>query len=269
MSRSTTVARSRNGRAGADGPVASESETLVQRAIPSIKRYNIARFDLSELPHFSSCAQTVMMYRDPERVDDEEEKEEDVSVGYNPSLRKRRRLRRRDTRTSGWVIEESEGYNKFNGTFEFGQSSTYMLLVKNRHNDEFSVMPVEHYRTLTLEEAEEMNNEKKPAVERWLMKHKLVGEDKADAFGETTARPRRVPRPKSRGEGATGEDGGDIEEKFDDDESDAEIHHDEPQGPESDSDEDEFEVDPEGTGKLTETGQAMKDLLLLLLLLLL
>ncbi|KAI9913326.1 hypothetical protein PsorP6_005489 [Peronosclerospora sorghi] len=122
-------------------------------------------------------------------------------------------------------------------------------------------------------------------------KHKLSGEDKADAFGETvsdpsvrtgalsisssktktenddifgvaeTARPRRVTRPKPRGEGATGEDGGVFEEKIDDDESDAELHHDEPQGLESDSDKDEFEVDPEGTGKLTETGQAMKDLL--------
>ncbi|KAI9895318.1 hypothetical protein PsorP6_018773 [Peronosclerospora sorghi] len=158
-----------------------------------------------------------------------------------------------------------------------------MLLVKNRHNDEFSAMLVEQwvlikkplsYRTLTLEEAGEINNEKKRAVERWLMTHKFAGKDKADAPGETTktenddifsvaetARPRRVPRPKARGEGETGEDGGYFEEKFDDDESDSEIHHDEPQGLESDSDEDEFEVDPEGNGKLIETGQAMKDLL--------
>ncbi|KAG6965235.1 hypothetical protein JG687_00005551 [Phytophthora cactorum] len=275
-------------------------ETLVLRATPSIKRYNIARFDVPELPRFSSCAQPVMMYREPERVDEEEEKEDEAPVGYNPALRKRRRRRRKDTRTAGWVIEDSEGKNKFNGTFEGGQSSTYMLLVKNRHNDEFSVIPVEqwfrfkkplNYRTLTLEEAEEMNNEKKRAVERWLMKHKLAGEDKNDAggdtvsaprvrtgalatasakpkaegddmFGVTEARPRRVARPKARvGEGATGEDGGDFEEKFDDDESDAEIHNDQPQGLESDSEEDEFEVDPEGTGKLTETGQAMKDLL--------
>ncbi|KAG6966481.1 hypothetical protein JG688_00006758 [Phytophthora aleatoria] len=275
-------------------------ETLVLRATPSIKRYNIARFDVPELPRFSSCAQPVMMYREPERVDEEEEKEDEAPVGYNPALRKRRRRRRKDTRTAGWVIEDSEGKNKFNGSFEGGQSSTYMLLVKNRHNDEFSVIPVEqwfrfkkplNYRTLTLEEAEEMNNEKKRAVERWLMKHKLAGEDKNDAggdtvsaprvrtgalatasakpkaegddmFGVTEARPRRVARPKARaGEGATGEDGGDFEEKFDDDESDAEIHNDQPQGLESDSEEDEFEVDPEGTGKLTETGQAMKDLL--------
>ncbi|KAI9906053.1 hypothetical protein PsorP6_014416 [Peronosclerospora sorghi] len=166
-----------------------------------------------------------------------------------------------------------------------------MLLVKNRHNDEFSVMLVEQwfrfkkpliYRKLTLEEADEMNNEKKREVKRWLMKHKFAGKDKADASGETviaprvrtgalaisssktktenddifgvaeTARPRRVP---------PGEDGGEVEEKIDDDESDAEIHHDEPQGLESDSDEDEFEVDPEGIGKLIDTGQAMKDLL--------
>ncbi|KAG6615207.1 Transcription initiation factor IIF subunit alpha [Phytophthora cinnamomi] len=296
----------RNGRSGAASSSSSagasaDTETLVLRATPSIKRYNIARFDVPELPRFSGCAQPVMMYREPERVDEEEEKEDEAPVGYNPALRKRRRRRRKDTRTAGWVIEDSEGKNKFNGTFEGGQASTYMLLVKNRHNDEFSVMPVEQwfrfkkplsYRTLTLEEAEEMNNEKKRAVERWLMKHKLAGEDKPDAAGDTVsaprvrtgalasaaakpkaegddifgvseaARPRRVVRaPKARGEGATGEDGGDFEEKFDDDESDAEIHNDDPQGLESDSDEDEFEVDPEGTGKLTETGQAMKDLL--------
>ncbi|CEG50186.1 transcription initiation factor iif subunit alpha-like isoform x2 [Plasmopara halstedii] len=281
----------------------AEMETLVLRATPSIKRYNIARFDVPNPPRFSSCPQPVMMYREPERVD-EEEKEDDAPVGFDPALRKRRRRRRKDNRTAGWVIEDSEGKNKFHGTFEGGQSSTYMLLVKNRHNDEFNVMPVEqwfrfkkplNYRTLTLEEAEEMNNEKKRAVERWLMKHKLAGEDKNDTGGDTVsaprvrtgalassssaslkaksdgddifgstseARPRRVARPKTRaGEGATGEDGGDFDEKFDDDESDAEIHHDEPQGLESDSDEDEFEVDPEGTGKLTETGQAMKDLL--------
>ncbi|KAI9920839.1 hypothetical protein PsorP6_002096 [Peronosclerospora sorghi] len=109
-----------------------------------------------------------MMYRERERVDDEEEKEEDVSVGYNPSLRRRRRRRRKYTRTDGWVIEDSEGNNKFNGMFEGGQSSTYMLLVKNQNNDEWNVMPVKQwfhfkkplsYRTLTLEEAEEMNNE--------------------------------------------------------------------------------------------------------------
>uniref|UniRef100_A0AAV1UX46 Transcription initiation factor IIF subunit alpha n=1 Tax=Peronospora matthiolae TaxID=2874970 RepID=A0AAV1UX46_9STRA len=305
MSRSTSRRTSASAAApGAPGPA---TETLVLRATPSIKRYNIARFDVPELPNFSSCAQPVMMYREPERVDDEEEKDDEAPVGFNPALRKRRRRRRKDTRTAGWVIEDSAGQNKFNGTFEGGQSSTYMLLVKNRHNDEFSVMPVEqwfrfkkplNYRTLTLEEAEEMNNEKKRAVERWLMKHRLAGEDKTDAAGaETVSAPRvrtgamptassgaatsskgnadgddifgaaetvrrpRAPRSKARGEGATGEDGGDFEEKFDDDESDAEIHHDEPQGLESDSDEDEFEVDPEGTGKLTETGQAMKDLL--------
>ncbi|KAG7399844.1 hypothetical protein PHYBOEH_007843 [Phytophthora boehmeriae] len=290
---------SRGGRNVAS-PSSVETETLVLRATPSIKRYNIARFDTPELPRFSACAQPVMMYREPERVPDEdEEKEDEAPIGYNPALRKRRRRRRKDTRTAGWVIEDAEAKNKFNGTFEGGQSSTYMLLVKNRHNDEFSVMPVEqwfrfkkplNYRTLTLEEAEEMNNEKKRAVERWLMKHKLAGEDKNEAAGDTVsaprvrtgalasaaktaskegedifgvaeAKPRRVVRPKRATGGATGEDGGDFEEKFDDDESDAEIHQDEPAGLESDSDEDEFEVDPEGTGKLTETGQAMKDLL--------
>ncbi|TDH69050.1 hypothetical protein CCR75_004581 [Bremia lactucae] len=299
--KSNVVSRPSRGRTSGASSSTPEIETLVLRATPSIKRYNIARFDVPNPPTFSKCAQPVMMYREPERVDDEEEKEDDAPVGFNPALRKRRRRRRKNTRTAGWIIEDSEGKNKFIGTFEGGQSSTYMLLVKNRHNEEFSLMPVEqwfrfkkplNYRTLTLDEAEEMNNEKKRAVERWLMKHKLAGDEKNEASGDTVsaprvrtgalnaasakvktegedifektteARPRRVVRPKARGgDGATGVDGGDFEEKFDDDESDAEIHHDEPQGLESDSDEDEFEVDPEGTGKLTETGQAMKDLL--------
>ncbi|DAZ93865.1 TPA: hypothetical protein N0F65_009587 [Lagenidium giganteum] len=273
-------------------------ETFVLRATPSIKRYNIARFDVPTLPKFSTCEQPVMMYREPERVieDDEGEKKEE-EVGYNPALRKRRRRRRKDTRTAGWVIEDQGGKTKFNGTFEGGQSSTYMLLIKNRHNDEFSVIPVEQwfrfkkplgYRTLTLEEAEDLNNEKKRAVERWLMKHKLAGEkedqgdivsaprvrtgaiggpkvkkaEATDLFEVSEAKPRGVPRAKKAAEsGPTGQDGGDFEEKFDDDESEPEIENDaEVKGVPSDSEEDEFEVDPEG-GKLTETGQAMKDLL--------
>lgn len=308
MQRGSAPSSARNGAAAAAKPASSASsmpDTFVLRATPSIKRYNIARFDVPQVPKFSTCAQPVMMYPEPERVPDEdEEKKDEEPVGYNPALRKRRRRRRKDTRTAGWVIEDQEGKNKFVGTFEGGQQSTYMLLVKNRHNDEFSVMPVEQwfrfkkplaYRTLTLEEAEDLNNEKKRAVERWLMKHKLAGEDKPDGNGDaisaprmrtgalggaakggakpkgegedifsvSESRPRRVARAPKKSEegGPTGEDGGDFDEKFDDDESEAEIDHDDVKGLASDSEEDEFEVDPEGTGKLTETGQAMKDLL--------
>lgn len=283
---------------------AAKEETFILRATPSIKRYNIARFDTPQLPRFQACAQPVLMFREPERVvEEDEDGKEDEPAGYNPALRKRRRRRRKDTRTAGWVIEDQDGKTKFNGVFEGGQSSTYMLLVKNRHNDEFSVMPVEQwfrfkkplgYRTLTLEEAEDLNNEKKRAVERWLMKHKLAGEDKSDAgdtvsaprvrtgavggggggggarakkaeaddiFDVQESRPKRAVRPKKAQEGAQGEDGGDFDEKFDDDESEAEIEHEDTKALASDSEDDEFEVDPEGTGKLTETGQAMKDLL--------
>lgn len=279
---------------------AAKEETFVLRATPSIKRYNIARFDVPIVPDFKTCPQPVMMYREPERVIEDDEEKKDEEVGYNPALRKRRRRRRKDTRTAGWVIEDKDGKNKFNGVFEGGQSSTYMLLVKNRHNDEFSVIPIEqwfrfkkplNYRTLTLEEAEDLNNEKKRAVERWLMKHKLAGEDKTDngdtvsaprvrtgavggggaskakkteaedIFGVTESRPKRVVRPKKAQGGAQGEDGGDFDEKFDDDESEAEIEHEDTKAIASDSEDEEFEVDPEGTGKLTETGQAMKDLL--------
>ncbi|KAJ0410532.1 hypothetical protein ATCC90586_008339 [Pythium insidiosum] len=274
-------------------------ETFVLRATPSIKRYNIARFDVPEVPKFSRCAQPVMMYREPEKVLEDEEEKKEEEVGYNPALRKRRR-RRRNTRTANWVIEDNESKNKFIGTFEGGQSSMYCLFVKNRHNDEFSVIPVEQwfrfkkplsYRTLTLEEAEDLNNEKKRAVERWLMRHKLFADEKAesndviggprmrtgavggakkkagtgndddDVFEVKESKPRRAaPRPKAPEGDAMGEDGGDFDEKFDDDESEAEIENDEAKGVPSDSEEDEL-VEGEGTGKLTETGQAMKDLL--------
>ncbi|TYZ68662.1 hypothetical protein PybrP1_002389 [[Pythium] brassicae (nom. inval.)] len=310
MQRSAGVAGARPLASASSSKAAEDKEeTFVLRATPSIKRYNIARFDTPQLPRFQTCAQPVLMFREPERViEDDEDGKEDEVVGYNPALRKRRRRRRKDTRTAGWVIEDQDGATKFNGVFEGGQASTYMLLVKNRHNDEFSVMPVEqwfrfkkplNYRTLTLEEAEDLNNEKKRAVERWLMKHKLAGDDKADAgdtvsaprvrtgavggggggggaggsaarakkaeaddiFEVQESRPKRAARPKKAvAEGAQGEDGGDFDEKFDDDESDAEIEH-EDKAVASSSDDEEFEVDPEGTGKLTETGQAMKDLL--------
>lgn len=276
-------------------------ESFVLRATPSIKRYNIARFDTPTLPNFKACSQPVMMYREPEKVFEEDENEKKEEIGYNPALRKRRRRRRKDSRTAGWVIEDSQGKNAYNGAHEGGQASTYMLLIKNRHNDEFNVIPVEQwfrfkkplgYRTLTLEEAEEMNNEKKRAVERWLMRHKLAGEDKPDTdlasapklrtgaistgaprgktnketgdiFEVKATKQRRAFRPKkSVNEGdATGENGGDFEEKFDDDESDAEVNHDNVAGVPSDSEEEEVEGDADAQGKLTETGQAMKDLL--------
>nr|CCA26276.1 conserved hypothetical protein [Albugo laibachii Nc14] len=276
-------------------------ESFVLRATPSIKRYNIARFDTTVLPNFKACSQPVMMYREPEKVFEEDENEKKEEIGYNPALRKRRRRRRKDSRTAGWVIEDSEGKNAYNGAHEGGQASTYMLLIKNRHNDEFNVIPVEQwfrfkkplgYRTLTLEEAEEMNNEKKRAVERWLMRHKLAGEDKVDTdlvsapklrtgaigtgaprgtmnketgdiFEVKETKQRRAFRPKKsvNEADATGENGGDFEEKFDDDESEAEVENDNVAGVPSDSEEEEVEGDADAQGKLTETGQAMKDLL--------
>lgn len=282
-------------------------ETFVLRANPSVKRYNIARFEIPQVPKFSELPQPVLMYREPEKVFEEDEEAAKAEVtGYNPALRKRRR-RRRKSRTANWLIDysggkpDNENKKKFVGTFEGGQSSMYVLFVKNRHNDEFSVIPVENwfrfkkpisYNTLTLEEAEEMNNEKKRAVERWLMRHKTFADDKGEAndvvsaprvrtgatggsgsgtgkkgeegddiFDVKESKPRRVGggRAKVVKSEAMGDDGGDFDEKFDDDESDAEIHDNDDKAIESESEEEEELV--EGSGKLTETGQAMKDLL--------
>ncbi|RLN94174.1 hypothetical protein BBJ28_00009685, partial [Nothophytophthora sp. Chile5] len=72
MNRSAATNGARAARAAAPA-AAAETETLVLRATPSIKRYNIARFDLPQLPTFSACPQPVMMYREPERVIEDDE----------------------------------------------------------------------------------------------------------------------------------------------------------------------------------------------------
>ncbi|OQR84757.1 hypothetical protein ACHHYP_12976 [Achlya hypogyna] len=254
-------------------------EEYTLRLIPSIKKYNIGRFNEPTLPNFSKCPQPVVMYEEPEKAPDEEEEKEKEPAGWNPALRKRRRRRRKDNRIKNWIIEDNESKTKFTGTVEGGVTSTYMLMVKTPHKNEFQVVPVEqwfrfkkplNYRTLTLDEAEEFNNEKKRAVERWLMNHNLAGEKKNDTevvptstivtgalksagtaaaskgddiftVSEAKAGGRRRPR-KAIAEGdPTGDDGGDFDEVFDDDESGHEIEGGNKVGEESESSDDEME----------------------------
>ena len=280
-----------------DMNIDSQHEQVFQlKANPSIKRYNVARFDSSSNVDFSTrWTSPVVMYREPEKIDDSEDEAEEKAkedMPAHPAYRKRRRRRKRIDKTPGWIIEDQDGSHKLNGTVEGGQpGSNYMLMIESSPgSNELSVMPVEHwfrfkkpvsYRTLTLEEAEEVNNEKKRKVERWLMKHKLAGEDHEspgegtisksktpvtsgpapaqDIFADSSKVSKRGPKSKPVG-GATGEEGGDFEEKFDDDESDAEINlgNDMENGV-MDSSSEEEDVLP--SGGLSATGQAMKDLL--------
>ncbi|KDO34224.1 hypothetical protein SPRG_19062 [Saprolegnia parasitica CBS 223.65] len=235
-------------------------EEYTLRLIPSIKKYNVGRFNEPTLPNFSKCPQPVVMYEEPEKAPEEDEEKDKEPVGWNPALRKRRRRRRKDNRIKNWIIEDNESKTKFTGTVEGGVTSTYMLMVKTPHKNEFQVVPVEqwfrfkkplNYRTLTLEEAEEFNNEKKRAVERWLMNHNLAGEKKNDTevvptssiktgalksagaaaaaksddiftVAETKGGRRRPRKAAAEGD-PTGDDGGDFDEVFDDDESGHEI----------------------------------------------
>ncbi|OQR81603.1 hypothetical protein THRCLA_23337 [Thraustotheca clavata] len=255
----------------------SFEEEYTLRLIPSIKKYNIARFNEEDMPNFSKCPQPVIMYEEPEKAPDEEEEKEKEAAGWNPGMKKRRRRRRKDNRIKNWIIEDNDSQAKFTGTVEGGVTSTYMLMVKTPHKNEFQVVPVEQwfrfkkplsYRTLTLEEAEELSNEKKRAVERWLMSSNLAGEKKNDtdvvptstmktgalqssttasqsddifAVAEAKAGKRRRPNKAATEGDPTGDDGGDFDEVFDDDESGHELEG--PNGKEVDESESEDEIE--------------------------
>ena len=273
----------------------------VLRAAPSMKRYNVARFNDKEYPEFTTWNKPIMMVREPEKVDDEEDKDDDEPQAGNFAFRKKKRRRRKPTRTRGWILDD--GTLTLNGSKEGGQLSTYMLMMKTGPN-ELSAVPIENwfrfkkplgYRTLTLEEAEEMNNEKQRKVERWLMKHKLAGAATSDpneiaenprvrtgaVLKKRGATPATAPSSddifniavaKTKRSGAartvkeadpTGDDGGDFQEKFDDDESDTEM------APgtrvmnpvQDDSDSETEELVGTDSKSLSATGQEMKELL--------
>ena len=154
--------------------------SYVLRATPSIKRYHVAKFDGDAAPSFNTWKAPVMMTREVEKV--EEEEEDDEPQSGNPLFRKRRR-RRRKTNTPGWVLGDAEKEVKLMGALEGGVSTkcSYFVFMKTAAG-EFSMVPAEEwfrfkkplsYRTLTLDEAEEMDLEKKRNVERWMMKTKM------------------------------------------------------------------------------------------------
>ncbi|KAF0682853.1 Aste57867_25040 [Aphanomyces stellatus] len=265
-------------------------EEFTLRLIPSIKKYNIGRFNDNEMPTLSKCVQPIKMFKEAEKAPEEDEEKKEEPQGWNPALRKKRRRRRKDTRMKNWVIQENDSKTLFSGTVEGGVTSSYMLMVKTPNKNEFQMFPVEdwfrfkkplNYRTLTLEEAEDMNNEKKRAVERWIMKiEKKDGEvapttsmvtgalrtvksedkdDEGNIFAEPKAPRRRGPVAKKSAEvDATGDDGGDFTEIFSDDEGQMEVEK-AKDDMASESSEDEY--DESATKKpLTDEGKALQDL---------
>lgn len=94
-----------------------------------------------------------------------------------------------------WVMEDFDGYNTWVGSYEAGNSDSYVLL-SVEDDGSFTMIPADKvykftarnkYATLTIEEAEKRMDKKNGEVPRWLMKH-------LDDIGTTTTRYDRTKR---------------------------------------------------------------------------
>lgn len=94
-----------------------------------------------------------------------------------------------------WVMEDYDGYNTWVGSYEAGNSDSYVLL-SVEDDGSFTMIPADKvykftarnkYATLTIEEAEKRMDKKSGEVPRWLMKH-------LDNIGTTTTRYDRTKR---------------------------------------------------------------------------
>lgn len=94
-----------------------------------------------------------------------------------------------------WVMEDYDGYNTWVGSYEAGNSDSYVLLCVE-DDGSFTMIPADKvykftarnkYATLTIEEAEKRMDKKNGEVPRWLMKH-------LDNIGTTTTRYDRTRR---------------------------------------------------------------------------
>lgn len=94
-----------------------------------------------------------------------------------------------------WVMEDFDGYNTWVGSYEAGNSDSYVLL-SVEDDGSFTMIPADKvykftarnkYATLTIEEAEKRMDKKSGEVPRWLMKH-------LDNIGTTTTRYDRTKR---------------------------------------------------------------------------
>ncbi|EDO15775.1 hypothetical protein Kpol_478p11 [Vanderwaltozyma polyspora DSM 70294] len=94
-----------------------------------------------------------------------------------------------------WVMEDFDGYNTWVGSYEAGNSDSYVMLAVE-DDGSFTMIPADKvykftarnkYATLTIEEAEKRMDKKSGEVPRWLMKH-------LDNIGTTTTRYDRTRR---------------------------------------------------------------------------
>lgn len=94
-----------------------------------------------------------------------------------------------------WVMEDFDGYNTWVGSYEAGNSDSYVML-SVEDDGSFTMIPADKvykftarnkYATLTIDEAEKRMDKKAGEVPRWLMKH-------LDNIGTTTTRYDRTKR---------------------------------------------------------------------------
>lgn len=143
-----------------------------------------------------------------------------------------------------WVMEDFDGYNTWVGSYEAGNSDSYVLL-SVEDDGSFTMIPADKvykftarnkYATLTIEEAEKRMDKKSGEVPRWLMKH-------LDNIGTTTTRYDRTKRRLKAVNDQRGNDDGehsdnsevelDYDEEFADDEEAPIIDGDEKENKES------------------------------------
>lgn len=125
-----------------------------------------------------------------------------------------------------WVMEDYDGYNTWVGSYEAGNSDSYVLLCVE-DDGSFTMIPADKvykftarnkYATLTIEEAEKRMDKKSGEVPRWLMKH-------LDNIGTTTTRYDRTKR-RLKAVADQRSVGGDDDEEHDDN-SEVELDYDE------------------------------------------
>ena len=126
-----------------------------------------------------------------------------------------------------WVMEDYDGYNTWVGSYEAGNSDSYVLLTVE-DDGSFTMIPADKvykftarnkYATLTIDEAEKRMDKKNGEVPRWLMKH-------LDNIGTTTTRYDRTRR-RLKAVADQRSAGGDDEEEEHDDNSEVELDYDE------------------------------------------
>lgn len=150
------------------------------------------------------------------------------------SKRKTRQLKRLDEEAKRlrfeefypWVMEDFDGFNTWVGSYEAGNSDSYVLL-SVEDDGSFTMIPADKvyrftarnkYTTLTIEEAEKRMEKNREGAPRWFMKH-------LDESSKTTTRYDRTLRRLRAVDGNTRNNEEDEEERGDN--SEIELDYDE------------------------------------------